>query len=357
MSKESETHIAKCLNTYYKMEVDSLTRVCKGLGTKNWLLCTSDDRFFVKEYHRTSNLHAEWQALELSEYAYQCGIPTPKIIRTGSSDLMCVDDGMAFTLFEYIPGATSHGILSIDQMAEAGRTLGDIHRHFKRVKTERASTVTKWMNFNEREKSLEIDGYLKIIAQKEKRDEFDEKTYGLLLKRKKLLKEVPKILNSVSDLTAQVIHNDYSGLNLMFSGTELKAVIDFNPPTPFLISYEIGRIALSPENLSLSDWKAKAVVLIGEYCGANKVDLKDISFAPHMWLVQLIRSTYGVKQHYTNPHELQNELDNFWFQRANAAELILKDIVNLEKIFEDVWRKTRPVRGVGGSAPYLLKSA
>jgi homoserine kinase type II len=162
-----------------------------------------------------------------------------------------------------------------------------------------------------------------------------------------LLKEVPKVLNKVSDLTTQVIHNDYGGPNLMFKGAELAAVIDFNPPTPFLISYEIGRVALPPENLCLSDWREKAVVLIKEYCGANKVNLKDISLAPHMWFVQLIRSTYGVKQHYIDPLELQSELDNFWFRRAYAAEQILKDIKSLEKSFEDAWRKTGLAHGVG----------
>ena len=349
MSKEIKAHVAKCVVTHYNMQVNSLTRIRKGMGTRNWLLCTPEGRFFVKEYHKNSNLQGEKEALELSEYAYQRGIPTPKIIRTKSSNLMCVDGGIALALFEYIPGVTSQGELSIDQMAEAGRVLGGIHRQFKRVKTERTSTTAKWLNFDEREKAQEIGRYLKTIAQKEKRDEFDEKTYELLLKRIDLLNEVPKLLNSVSNLTTQVIHNDYSGLNLMFIGDELRAVIDFNPPSPFLISYEIGRIALSPENLSAPDWREKAVVLIKEYCAANEVNLKDIFFAPHMWLVQLIRSTYGVKQHYLNPHELQSQLDNFWFQRAHAAELILENIVNLEKSFEEVWRKAGPIHGVGAT--------
>lgn len=251
------------------MDVDTLTRMYKGMGTRNWLLCTLEGRFFVKEYHRTSDLQGEREALELSEYAHQCGIRTPEIIRTQSGNLMCVDGNMAFTLFEYIPGTTSHEGLSIDQMAEAGRVLGDIHRHFKRAKTDRVSTTAKWLNFDEGENAKEIDGHLKTIEHKDKRDDFDEKTYELLLNRKEFLKEVPKILNRVSDLTTQVIHNDYGGPNLMFKGAELAAVIDFNPPTPFLISYEIGRVALPPENLSLSNWREKAVVLIEEYCGAN----------------------------------------------------------------------------------------
>ena len=315
MRNENEMYIARYVKTRYKMEVDSLTRIYKRVWGQETGYCVRQTvAFSLRSITGLQIFKEKGEALELSEYAYQCGIPTPKIIRTQSGNLMCVDGDLAFTLFEYVSGTTSHEMLSIDQMAEAGRVLGEIHRHFNRVKTERTPTTAKWLNFNEGEKTQEVDRYLKTIEHKEKRDNFDERTYGLLLKRKELLKEVPKILNRISNLTTQVIHNDYGGPNLLFKGAKLAAVIDFNPPTPFLISYEIGRVALPPENLTLSDWREKTVVLVEEYCKANEVDLKDIFFAPHMWLVQLIGSTYGVKQHYINPLELQSELDNFWFR-------------------------------------------
>ena len=340
MRNESKIHIARSIEIHYKTKVDSLARIYKGMGTRNWLLCTLEGRFFVKEYHGTSDIQEAEDALELSKYAYQSGIPTPKIIETHSGNLLCVDGDLAFALFEHISGTTPDGALSVDQMSEAGRILGNIHHHFKRVKTSRTPITTEWLNFDESKKRQEIDGYLKVIEHKEIQDDFDEKTYELLIKRKELLREIPEILNRVSDLTTQVIHNDYSTKNLMFKGAELTGVIDFNPPNPFLVSYEIGRIALPPENLSLPDWKEKAIVLVEQYCNENEVNLKDIVFAPHIWLAQLIGSTYGVKQHYTDPLELQSELDSFWFQRADAAGIILKEIENLEKIFEEIWQRT-----------------
>lgn len=339
MQNKRAKQIAQCVKTHYKLDVDSLKRVFKGFGTRNWLLHTREGQFFVKEYNRKLDLEEERDALRLSEYAYEHGIPTPRIIRTVSQESMCVDGGLAFTLFEYISGATFH-VLSFNQMAEAGKVLGDIHRHFKSVKTERPPTTLSWMRFDKVEKAQEIDQYLNIIEHK-KTDDFDKVTYKLLLRRKKELKEVPKILKRIPDLTTQVIHNDYSVPNLLFRGFRLKAVVDFRPPNPFLISYEIGRIALNPENLGRSNWMQKAVILIEEYCKANNVDLKDVLFAPSIWLVQLIKSTYGVKQHYTDQRELQSEFDNFWLHRAHAATLILENLKDLENSFEDAWMRTR----------------
>lgn len=260
MQDENAKHIARCVRIHYNMDADSLKRVLKGFGTRNWLLRTQEGQFFVKEYNRNLDLEGERDALRLSEYAYECGIPTPRIIRTVSQELMCVNGGLAFTLFEHISGSTFH-ILSINQMAEAGRVLGDIHRYFKHVKTERPPTTPIWMKFDERKKAKEISGYLKMIKHKKRQDDFDKATCELLLRRKKELKEVPKILNKIPDLTTQVIHDDYSVPNLLFKGSRLKAVVDFRPPNSFLISYEIGRIALNPGNLGILNWTTKGCSL------------------------------------------------------------------------------------------------
>jgi homoserine kinase type II len=339
MQSEHEVHIAQCVSTHYKMNVDSLTRIYKGLGSRNWLLCAPEGQFFVTEYHRNLNLEGEKSALELSEYAYQCGIPTPKIIRTRSCDTMCVGDEVVFALFEHVPKSTSGGMLSFDQMAQAGKVLGRIHHHFKCIKTNLPSVTSNWMEFNEDKKTQEINNYLDIIERKKEPDDFDRVTYHLLLKKKEMVREVPKILKRLPDLVTQVIHNDYSNPNLMFKESQLTAVLDFRPPNPFLIGYELGRIALNPENLGSSDWIQKSAVLVEEYCKANEVDIKDVLFAPSIWLVQLIRSTYGVKQHYMNPQELQSELDDFWFRRTHAAELVFENIKSIEDCFESVWRK------------------
>jgi len=339
-----ESRIAECAQREYGIEVEAVKRIYMGLGTRNWLACVSGQRFFVKEYRRESDLAKEDAALELCEYAYQCGIPTPRVIRTASKKRICVCIDSSFALFEYVSGASSGGILSLDQMAEAGRTLGEIHYHLKRFKTRWPSVTPNWVTFDKAEKEREIRRYLQIIEQKERPDDFDRVTYEKLVKKMDMLGKVSRLLGDMPDLPTQVIHNDYSSPNLLFRGSSLVAVVDFQCPAPFLVPYEIGRIALTPENLESSQWMEKAVALVGEYCRANEVDGTAIAFAPDISLIQLIRSLYGVKQHYLGPLESQRELDQFWFRRVNAAELIAENLERLKGKFEDTWHRVKSRR-------------
>ena len=41
-------------------------------------------------------------------------------------------------------------------------------------------------------------------------------------------------------------------MNLMFRSDQLAAVIDFRPPDPFLVAYELGRIAYDPRTVALA---------------------------------------------------------------------------------------------------------
>jgi homoserine kinase type II len=112
------------------------------------------------------------------------------------------------------------------------------------------------------------------------------------------------------------------------------AVVDFRPPERFLPAFEIGRAALNPETMTAGPWLDRAVAFVEEYCAANTaIAADDIRFAPHVWASQLVRSEYGVRQHYVSPLEYQADLDQFWFQRCEAAELILGHLDEISEAF------------------------
>lgn len=341
MACDVETRIAMGLRTQYGLTVDSLARVPAGLGTRNWLATTPEGRFFVKEYAGGADLEAERRALELTEYALRSGIPTPRIVPACSTALLGLAEGLALAVFEYVPGSTSGGVLSLEQMAEAGRVLGLIHRHFAHLRPSLPAVTARWLDLDEHAKRQEIESYLEIIEHKDKPDAFDRATYPLLRQRLAMLPEVPGLLASLTGLTTQVIHNDYSSPNLLFAGSCLVAVVDFRPPNPFLISYELGRIALAPENLAAPGWLQKAAALVEAYCRAHDVAREDVSLAPRVWLAQLIRSTYGLRQHYTQPVEFQPGLDAHWFHRAKAAAQLLAGLEEVEACFEAAWKRVR----------------
>ena len=236
-----------------------MTRIHEGCGTRNWSLRTAEGRFFVKEYPAQARVAEERQALELSIYARDCGIPTPRVIATRSDDLVCVSGDAMFVLFEWADGCTAKRSLSPEQMAQAGRVLGEMHRHFRTVESRLPSETSRWLEFDAADKLSEVERYVEIIRGKPERDDFDRRTLPLLIERKRLVRKVPKILLSLPNLTTQVIHNDYGLPNVMFKDGRVSAVVDFQPPRPFLIAYEIGRIAFGPENFTSSGWIRESI--------------------------------------------------------------------------------------------------
>ena len=140
-----------------------------------------------------------------------------------------------------------------------------------------------------------------------------------------------------------MVHGDYSVQNILFREGELIAVVDFRPPERFLPAFEIGRAALAPETVTAGPgWWDEALAFVEAYCQANPdIARSDVEFAPHVWAIQLVRSEYGVRQHYFGRLERQADLDRFWLQRCKAAEMILDDLDRLSASFAAVWKQCR----------------
>ena len=312
-----------------------MSRIYEGCGTRNWCLHAAEGWFFIKEYPGQINVDEERQALDLARYARDCGIPTPRVIATRSEDLICRNDDATFVLFEWADGCTAKRSLSLEQMAQAGRVLGDMHRHFSTLDSRLPSDTSRWLRFDAADKLSEIDHYIHHPTKTRA---------GQLRQRDTSLADRTQTARSGSSQDASPPHPHNSGDTQRLWPPErdvqrhrVSAVVDFQPPRPFLIAYEVGRIAFGPENFTSSGWMEKASVLIRAYCRAHRVAIHDICFAPHIWLVQLIRSMYGVKQHYTRPVELQDALDRFWFQRAHAAQTLFAKLGTAQAILRSVW--------------------
>ena len=94
--------------------------------------------------------------------------------------------------------------------------------------------------------------------------------------------------------------------------------------------------------MTAGPWLDKALAFVEEYCRANPdIALSDIRFAPQVWAIQLVRSECGVRQYYFRPLEQQADLDRFWFQRCETAEVILDNLDEISECFVSVWERGR----------------
>ena len=332
--------LADALARHYRCEAQSIARVAKGMGTTNWLVRTSGADYFLKQYPPSADIAGEAAALELSQEARAAGLPVPLVVPSAAGELLWSEGDLALALFEHFPGTTSGIALSRPEMAQAGHTLGRLHT-FLRVRPARRDTAAAWLALDAHGKRAAFNRYLRAIEERAPRDEFDRRTVPLLYRRLELLPRAASLLASLPPMTRQVVHGDYSIWNILFRRGELIAVVDFRPPERFLPAFEIGRAALAPETVTAGPgWCDKALAFVEAYCRANRdIGRADIEFAPHVWAIQLVRSEYGVRQHYSGPVERQGDLDRFWFQRCEAADLILDDLDRLSASFVSAWER------------------
>ncbi len=332
--------LADTLTRHYRCEARSVARIAKGMGTTNWLVRTPQADYFLKQYPPSADVAGEAAALKLSQEARAAGLPVPLVIPSAAGELLCSEGDLTLALFEHFPDTTSGIALSRSEMAEAGHTLGRLHTCL-RDRPARRDTAGEWLALDGSRKRAAFERYLNAIEKREEQDEFDRRTVSRLRRRLDLLPRAASLLASLPPLRRQVVHGDYSLWNILFRGGRLVAVVDFRPPERFLPAFEIGRAALAPETVTAGPrWHAKALAFVEAYCRANRdAGRSDVEFAPHVWAIQLVRSEYGVRQHYSGPVEQQADLDRFWFQRCKAADLILDDLDRLSASFVSAWER------------------
>lgn len=327
--------VTALLETQFGLHSTALERLLIGQGTVNYRAQTARGQLFVKSYPPGTDLAAEAAGIRLSALAADAGVPVAQPLALESGSFIAVEGDTAASVWEYVDGQVVESGLNDAQLTATGTALGTIHRVFAALPESSAPAheVDAWLAFDPVELTATVDRLLGIITAKPEQDSFDTFAEHSLRERRTQIGRIPDLIHGLPDLTAQVLHGDYSAVNLMFRGDELAAVLDFRPPNPFLVAYELGRIAFDPRTVTIDpDWDQAAIVLIAGYLTEHP-DAKpdDIAFCARVALIQLLTSLYGVKNHYLKPGLLQDDLDAFWSLRHRAATRLLERLPEIEK--------------------------
>jgi Ser/Thr protein kinase RdoA (MazF antagonist)/glycosyltransferase involved in cell wall biosynthesis len=327
--------VTALLESQFGLRVQSLDRLPIGQGTVNYRAQTDAGLVFVKSYPAGTDLPAESAGIRLSALAAGAGVPVARPRALKGDTFIAELGGSAASAWEYVDGHVIETGLSRAQLDAAGAALGAIHRTFASLAESRgpAPQVDPWLAFDADGFTATTDRLLAVIAARDEQDEFDEIAGQTLRERRAQAGHIPALIDGLPSLTAQVLHGDYSAVNLMFRADQLAAVIDFRPPDPFLVAYELGRIAYDPRTVTLArDWQDDASALISAYQRENpQAAPGDIAFSARAALIQLLTSLYGVKNHYLRPGLLQHDLDAFWLLRHRAATALLENLPAIEK--------------------------
>ncbi|MGW7682844.1 phosphotransferase enzyme family protein [Kribbella sp. NPDC054772] len=245
------------------MHAVELTQIQAGTATINFrVVDESGRRWFAKIYR--GELERERAAIELTAYAGLGKVPVPAVRRTLAGDL--VDERMPMSLWEFIDGETAEGGITGRRWEAVGTMLGRLH---KRLSEHPAATPTLRPAREVRDVDRSARNFDQLIADFQSRESlspFEEWACEAAQERRALLGRAGAILADLPALTVQVIHGDLASPNLMLRGDTVAAVIDFQPPNPGFVAWEIARIGCDPRTVVLGDqWIDGLAVLIDAY--------------------------------------------------------------------------------------------
>ena len=340
---ETSATIADVLARRYGLAPDRLVHLPIGQGTTNYRATGASCDVFVKNYPPDTDLVGEADAIELSALAGRHGVPVAGLLCNRDGDPIDTSSPYAMSVWEWVPGTAVTADLTAGQARGTGATLGCIHVTFAALpaSTRPSPQAQSWLAVDLADLAATID---RLIGIAEARiaagptDPFDAQAARTLAERRDSIDEIPRLMGDLPKLTTQVLHGDYSPVNLLFDADRLAAVIDFRPPDPFFISYEVGRVAFYPNTVATTtDWLTTARTLIEAYVQANPaVADDDIRDCARVALLQLLTSLYGVKQHYLKPGLFQDALDEFWLLRHRAVRVLLDHQADTDALLHDL---------------------
>ncbi|MFK3983061.1 phosphotransferase enzyme family protein [Micromonospora sp. NPDC050397] len=240
---EKESHLAAALHAAYGLPEAKLRRVLGGQTTVNYAGTAGGRPVFAKQYLPGVDLHAEEAAIELSEFAAGHGVPTARVVRTisGSAIHPCGEAG--FSVWEFVAGEPGGGVaMGSRRMAAVGHVVGGLHRVLAGHPMAQAVIGPAAVVCDVARSARRFERMLAEVSRASDPDEFLDWAADVLRWRLSIVPRVADMLAGLPPLTSQIVHGDLASPNVLFSGDDVAALIDFRPPRARPVAWELSRI-------------------------------------------------------------------------------------------------------------------
>lgn len=273
----------------------SASRIPAGTATDNFVVESgSGERWFAKVYRDQRSLALEQDAIDCALYSREGGVPVPALRRDAAGRSIIRSEGIALSLWEYIEGAqTAEGGLAGERWENVGAVLGRMHRRLATHPAARPSSGPASGLCDVPRARLLYDRLIDAYQQRHVLDEDQEWALEAASLRRSLLPRVQSMLEHLPDMTVQVLHGDLASPNLMMRGDDVAAVIDFQPPSPQYLDWEIARIGCDPRTIVAdSEWPTGLSRLLEAYEQENPMVQSDMRSIVAAGCAYTLASTY-----------------------------------------------------------------
>jgi Phosphotransferase enzyme family len=180
----------------------------------------------------------------------------------------------------------------------------------------------------------------RVIAEYGRRgalDPFEEWAWAAARQRRALLDRVAAVLARLPESTVQIVHGDLASPNLMLRGERVAAMIDFQPPTPRYLSWEIARIGCDPRTVLLGDqWITGLPELLASYRAEHPAARPDdLHSTVAVGCAYTLASTYPLAEPLKHPRAVDASLQAYGRARHEAALLLLDRLDEIHEVLRD----------------------
>ncbi len=323
----SNIEIQNELRKRYGLKVNNIEIVNK--GTANIYKIISDKgNFILKEFQSKYLQNDVLKEINAIEYLKEnTKIPLPTYLKTNNNEFYFKHKGRIVVIQNFIDGKVfekNEG--NYEQLLESAYYLGQIIKGFEDYHIKDGINITDWYSKKEFDKANKK--YDEILEKLDNSDLSNKIKIDILFK-KQLLDELSKNKNlkELNNITHKVSHGDYSSLQFIYNNeNKIKVIIDFIKVKKLPVVWEIAR------SYSYIDKEARNgninINNIVEYTKevSNITDLNeyDFKYLPHVYLIQLARSTFGYSEYFKENVKDKEELLNFAFYRTNICRDLYK---------------------------------
>ncbi|MFD6181997.1 phosphotransferase enzyme family protein [Streptomyces goshikiensis] len=336
--------VADTLVLAYGMHPVDITRIPEGTATDNYAVVDqAGRRHFAKVYRTREDLDLERASVALSEYCADGGVATARATRTREHELFATQGSLPLSLWSYVPHtSTAEGGLRGARWAAVGTAMGRLHGRLAAHPAAAPSLKPGAAVCDVATARESYEGLIRAFQSKPRLGEFEAWSLQATRERQACFGGVERILASLPPLTVQVLHGDLSGPNVLFKGDDAAAFVDFRPPTPGYLAWEIARLGCDPSSVltnGVEGWLTGFTDLTLAYRDANpKTSASDLVFSLRVGCAAVLCSTFPFSAPVKRPHIVDAALESYGRARHEADLMLLDRLPVLEEALRDALR-------------------
>lgn len=253
-----EEAIRADLESSFGLHGDSVNPVSGGWMNRKWKLVCGEKAWLVKQFSRKrfSQKQLNWieESMQRQIIAQREGVPCPRVLSFRGKVLRTLADGTTYMVMEFCPGVMlDHNTVMTDQMYSLGRACGQIHRTFSALPPQgvrgypldRKSVLHELREhyrtqMEECGKAAEEGG---PAGSSSDFSDSSEEFFRALEQERRILEKLPA--DFFDRLETGIGHEDFTPDNMLFSGNEVSAILDFDRSQYGYRLHDVGRAILS----------------------------------------------------------------------------------------------------------------